>query len=276
MWSNSIALALSIAAALYLDRRSAGLGLLPPAFAISPWRRAAASALLAGMFFLSAFAPILSMGESEPLDLSTVPAASLFVGHAMLLAATLAWVLLGFAGTGTSPLSTETVRQLGLASDRMAENLALGLLGGVVAWFSMIVVALVVFGMLGLLGVGDDWLPQGAPPAIAQMAGLPFVVRLALVLSAGFFEEVFFRGLLQPRVGIVVSTMLFVFAHAGYGQPSMLVSLTVVSLVMAGLVAWRQTLWPAVFAHAAFDAIQLLVLIPSVLPFVPVEGASGP
>ena len=94
-------------------------------------------------------------------------------------------------------------------------------------------------------------------------------MRVALSLAAGFFEELFFRGLLQPRGGIALSTALFVLAHSSYEQPFMLVGLTFLSLVLAYLVRWRQTIWPAIVAHAAFDLFQLLVIIPTVLDLVP-------
>jgi membrane protease YdiL (CAAX protease family) len=82
-------------------------------------------------------------------------------------------------------------------------------------------------------------------------------------------EEAFFRGFLQPRAGIALSTGLFVLAHAGYEQPLMLVGITLLSLLFAFLVRWRQNIWPAVVAHAVFDAVQLLIVVPTALEFVP-------
>ena len=78
-------------------------------------------------------------------------------------------------------------------------------------------------------------------------------------------EERFFRGFLQPRVGIGVSTLLFVLAHLSYDQPFLLVGVSILSLVFAALVWWRQNVWPAIAAHFLFDAVQLLILIPWVL-----------
>jgi membrane protease YdiL (CAAX protease family) len=78
-------------------------------------------------------------------------------------------------------------------------------------------------------------------------------------------EEWFFRGFLQPRAGILLSTSLFVLAHFAYGQPFMLVGITILSLIYALLVRWRQNIWPAMAAHALFDGVQLLVVIPGFL-----------
>ncbi len=112
---------------------------------------------------------------------------------------------------------------------------------------------------------GQELLPQQPPAMIPWLAGQPVALRLAIALSAGMVEEVFFRGLLQPRAGVVLSTALFALAHAAYGEPFLLVGVTLLSLLYAGLVRWRQSVWAAIAAHALFDAVQLLVVIPSVL-----------
>jgi membrane protease YdiL (CAAX protease family) len=78
-------------------------------------------------------------------------------------------------------------------------------------------------------------------------------------------EETFFRGFLQPRIGIGLSTCLFAFAHLSYDQPLMLVGITALSLFYGALVRWRRNLWAAIVAHFLFDAIQLLVVIPAIL-----------
>jgi membrane protease YdiL (CAAX protease family) len=115
---------------------------------------------------------------------------------------------------------------------------------------------------------GERALPQ--PSAIVPwIAALPILVRVMVSLSAGFVEEIFFRGFLQPRIGIALSTAFFVLAHVSYGQPIMLVGITLLSLIFAALVRWRQTIWPAIAAHALFDGVQLLIIIPALRLAVP-------
>jgi membrane protease YdiL (CAAX protease family) len=91
-------------------------------------------------------------------------------------------------------------------------------------------------------------------------------------LSAGVVEEVFFRGFLQPRVGIAASSALFALAHLSYEQPLMLLGILLLSVLFALLTRWRQSVWAAIAAHAVFDAIQLLVLIPWAMKMIG-EGA---
>ncbi len=126
---------------------------------------------------------------------------------------------------------------------------------------------LVVFVAAGHL-VGTSHLrdPVAAGRTLAFMAPhgpLEAVMWVGLSLSAGFCEEVVFRGYLQrqlialtrsPVAGVVLAGLLFGAGHlyqgwrlaatiAGYG-------------VMLGLAAqWLRTLWPGILAHAAQDLV---------------------
>jgi membrane protease YdiL (CAAX protease family) len=163
------------------------------------------------------------------------------------------------------PLGRQLAIQLGLATPSPGREVGLGLLLGVGAWMAVIVaVALVaLFVVYGLGAKGA--LPKQPPALIPWLAGLPFGLRLLLALSAGVVEEGFFRGLLQPRVGITLSTGMFILAHTSYGQPFLLVGVGILSVIYALLVRWRQNIWPAMAAHALFDGVQLLVIIPAAL-----------
>jgi membrane protease YdiL (CAAX protease family) len=94
--------------------------------------------------------------------------------------------------------------------------------------------------------------------------------KILIVLSAMTIEEAFFRGWLQKRVGLVASTILFAVGHAGYGQPFMLVGVLVISLVIGYTFYRTKNLVPCIVAHGVFDAIQLFVIVPVALKFIPV------
>ena len=121
-----------------------------------------------------------------------------------------------------------------------------------------VAVLAVVLTLTGLEG----WLPEGPPGLVTFIAAQPFWIRLAGSLSAGLVEETFFRGFLQPRIGILASSLLFVLAHWTYGEPFMLVGVALLSLTYALLTRWRGSVWAAAAAHAVFDGVQLLVLVP--------------
>jgi len=91
----------------------------------------------------------------------------------------------------------------------------------------------------------------------------PLWLRLAVSMSAGVVEELFFRGFLQPRIGLFGATVLFALAHLGYGEPFMLFGITLLSLSYGLLAKWRGSIFASIAAHTVFDAVQLLVLIPA-------------
>lgn len=162
--------------------------------------------------------------------------------------------------------------QLGFRAPSLWLEIGLGLVLGIAAWLVVLAALLALAAALWALG-GEDALPKRPSAIVPWIAALPVLVRVAVSLSAGFVEEVFFRGFLQPRVGIALSTLMFVLAHLSYGQPMMLVGITLLSLIYALLVQWRQTVWPAIVAHFVFDGVQLLVMIPLALRFLGPAGS---
>jgi membrane protease YdiL (CAAX protease family) len=254
-------LVLALLSATAFDQLSRARGLEPPGFR-QPARRILGLLLLAGVLYVGVFAALGQVGLPRA-EVREVATPQLFLLHVLFLLALAGWLVLGFAGALPQgrPLAREWVRQLGLATPRPGRELGIGLGLGLLAWPLLLLGLVLVAALLFAVGI-EKVLPTHPPALIVWIADLPVVLKLGIALSAGVVEEVFFRGFLQPRVGIALSTLLFVLAHLSYDQPFMLVGITLLSLFFAGLVHWRQNLWPAIAAHFLFDAAQLLVLIP--------------
>ena len=283
-----------------MDRMLLARGLFPPGFR-EPWRRGLAAGLIALILWIGVFSSLGTIGQAavQP-DLKNLSTPQLFLLHILLLLTIGAWFLLGYAGVrrrpeplpepivlepGTEPAPTpvpepgpapislgrQFLAQFGLLAPNVPREIGLGLLLGIGAWGAVLVAAIVFAGIVVALG-GEQALPKQPPALIPFLAALPLGLRLMISLSAGVVEELFFRGFLQPRVGIALSTLLFVFAHFSYGQPLMLVGIATLSLIYALLVRWRQTVWPAMAAHALFDGVQLLVIIPVALRYMEKEA----
>jgi len=161
-------------------------------------------------------------------------------------------------------LGRQFMAQFGYLAPNIPREIGLGVLLGIGAWVAVLLALMMIAGALWALG-GEGAMPKAPPALIPLLAGLPFGVRLLVSLSAGVVEESFFRGFLQPRIGILFSTGFFVLAHLSYGQPFMLIGIALLSLIYAFLVKWRQNLWSAMAAHALFDGVQLLVVVPAAL-----------
>jgi len=260
---------LALAASLAIDWATTRAGLLPPGFRpehpTGPWRRSLAMGLLCLVLWLAVFAPLATLGQTPPVSLEEGPLWGLFALHALFALFLVVWLVLGH---GAKRWSLE----LGLRTRRPVVELGLGVAAGLGAW--LVVIAAMVAVALTLVAVGaEDLLPTEPPAVVPWIASLSIVLRLGVSLSAGVFEELFFRGFLQPRSGVAASTALFVLAHSSYQQPLMLVGITMLSLIFAALVWWRRNLLAAIVAHAVFDAVQLLIILPRAVDMLARAGS---
>ncbi|HEY2289067.1 MAG TPA: CPBP family intramembrane glutamic endopeptidase [Thermoanaerobaculia bacterium] len=303
----------AVLGALLLDVLCAARGLLPPGFR-TPWRRALADLTVALLLAVAVFAPLGSLGmKTNAEDLSSISTPQLFLLHVLMVITMGVWFLLGFAGEGARhsvpaeppvpreeaagifplesavaqepvaapppppprvPLGRQLAAQFGYLAPSIPREIGLGVLLGIGAWVAVIVALMVIAGVAWALG-GESAIPKSPPALIPLIAGLPVWVRFLVSLSAGVVEESFFRGFLQPRIGILASTGFFVLAHLSYGQPFMLVGIALLSLIYAFLVKWRQNVWPAMAAHALFDGVQLLVVVPAALRMLGAEKGAA-
>jgi membrane protease YdiL (CAAX protease family) len=259
---------LAVGTALVVDRWTEARGFLPPGFE-RPWRRVLALLVLTAILFIGIFLPVGLVGMERPAPTpEDVSGPRIFLLQGLLLLSLVLWFVLGYAGADRRRLAAVFARQFGLhAGDPYAE-LGIGVLAGAVGWVVVILLMVAVVAAVWALG-GEEYLPKAPPELIPLVAGLPILIRAAIGLTAGVVEELFFRGFLQARAGIALSTSLFVLAHLSYEQPFMLVGIAALSLLFAFLVRWRRTILPAIAAHAAFDLIQLLIVVPQVLKRLP-------
>ncbi len=256
--------------ALAVDQASARRDLLPPGLQ-DPRRRGLGLLVLSFLFWLAVFLPLLTPELTAPPDPAALDFWDLFLLQGFFLACLALWLCLGLCGVSGLPweqVAPAARRHCSLTADPArtpTRELAVGLLAGFAIWVVVLLSSALFEGVLRQVGGGDLVTLQEPSPLIVWLAGLPVVNRLLISCTAGVVEEVFFRGFLQPRVGITLSTALFVCGHLGYGQPFMLFGVTLLSLLYALLVRWRGSVWAAIAAHAFFDAVQLLVVIPAIL-----------
>jgi membrane protease YdiL (CAAX protease family) len=305
----AVVLVPAVLGALLLDVLCAARGLLPPGFR-NPWRRALANLTVTLLLAIAVFSPLGSLGmKTGAEDLTKISTPQLFLLHVLMAITMGVWFLLGFAGEGARraapppepamplhwpelvdpagkepvvappppprvPLLRQFAAQFGYLAPSVPREIGLGVTLGIGAWVAVLMALMVIAGAVWALG-GENAVPKSPPALIPLIAGLPVWVRFLVSLSAGVVEESFFRGFLQPRVGILASTGFFVLAHLSYGQPFMLVGISLLSLIYAFLVRWRQNVWSAMAAHALFDGVQLLVVVPAVLRMLGAEKGTA-
>lgn len=195
-------------------------------------------------------------------QLRTTPFYSLFLLHAILVIFLVGW----WAASGAPPVK----EFLNIRHERPAEVVAIGVSVGVGGWMITIIVAMLVG--LALQGLGAMEEAPEPPAMIGWMAVLPVWKKALIILSAMTVEEAFFRSFLQKRIGLVASTILFALAHFTYGNPLLLVGVTIVSFIIGVTFYKTRNVVPCVIAHGVFDAIQLFVIVPIAVKMM---GAGG-
>ena len=162
-------------------------------------------------------------------------------------------------------LSQTPMRALGLTAPRSwTGTVAVGVLLGIA--FKLSMKALV----MPLLGAP----PLNAPYhyLAGNPAALPGMLAAVLV-SAGFGEEVVFRGYVFERLGkllgrgkvaltamILLSATVFALAHYPDQRLPGVEQAAVTGLVFGGVYAWRHQLWVVILAHAAFDLTAVVLI----------------
>lgn len=205
------------------------------------------------------FMPVASLGKGEVGDLATLPFPILFFGHILMVAFLLFWWWLQ---------RDKTLGEfLYLSRRELTEQLRLGITAGGFGWLFAVSASMTAATLV--IGAGLLPEPQGPPPVMAWIAELSLSRKLAVIAAAMTVEEAFFRAFLQPRVGLVGSSVLFALAHFSYGLPFLVVGVFALSLVLGYTFARREQLLPCIVAHGVFDAVQLLVVLPLVLKWWP-------
>ncbi|HME72417.1 MAG TPA: CPBP family intramembrane glutamic endopeptidase [Myxococcota bacterium] len=83
-----------------------------------------------------------------------------------------------------------------------------------------------------------------------------------LALASGIGEEAFFRGALQPRVGLVAASLLFGAAHfvPRRGLVAWSAFSVAAGFLLGGLFAWTGNLLAPIAAHVGINAVNLRLL----------------
>lgn len=81
---------------------------------------------------------------------------------------------------------------------------------------------------------------------------------LALGLAAGLSEETLFRGAIQPRFGVPMTSLLFAISHIQYGFSPALLVILVISVVL-GWLRKRWGLIACIVLHALYNIANVLL-----------------
>ena len=154
-------------------------------------------------------------------------------------------------GFGVEPAGDvrPTLRQVGI-------GLAAGLL--------MVPVVIGLEYVLGRMGIkADADVERLTEQLIGPLAtSIPGILTLGLAAALG--EETVFRGALQPRFGLIFTTLLFALLHSTYGVSVATLIVFGVGLVL-GLLRMRYNTTTSMVAHAVYNMTLGLIAMLGVL-----------
>jgi membrane protease YdiL (CAAX protease family) len=105
----------------------------------------------------------------------------------------------------------------------------------------------------------SNWGIDDSVKVAEKVSEMPFHYVLLAVTLAPVAEEVFFRGFLQKKAGVLASSVFFAVFHSGYGSVSE-IAFAFVSAIFLGKAfeKWNDLL-PIIGAHLLFNAAMLLL-----------------
>lgn len=100
---------------------------------------------------------------------------------------------------------------------------------------------------------------ENTTPQVIQK--LPWYVLLFAVAVGPVTEEIFFRGLLCKRFGILPSAIVFGLVHLTYGSIYQVVGTFTIGLVLGYLFSKSQSIVPGILVHSAYNLFSIVIVL---------------
>lgn len=247
----------------------AGLALAPAALqrALQGWTRidvadaghVGAAVVLAGtLFFVLGFGGAVTAAATIENKLGgcdlggmTTPTADDLVRAVLLNLIVFTLPVLLYVGIVHGGGPAAAFRALGMHLDAWPRALAMGV-GLALAFLVLLAVAAAAV---------SPYLPESAlqnDQALAIARSVTPVAAVILALGSGIGEEIFFRGYLQARIGLLASSTIFALAHVNYGSISEVVVVFALSLALGAVYRASGNLLAPIAGHATFNFVQLV------------------
>lgn len=128
----------------------------------------------------------------------------------------------------------------------------------ILIFFGLVIAALVVSNLLSLLQANDLANVTESIQRVAKIS--PFLLAYIMIVRP-ITEEIFFRGFLVKKAGILGSTILFALAHALYFSFAEVIGAFILGLILAWSFKKGKTLWPVIVAHISYNIFALSFIL---------------
>jgi membrane protease YdiL (CAAX protease family) len=125
---------------------------------------------------------------------------------------------------------------------------------GVALFFLMIFAALCANAVALHFGIADQ------AKVVEVVSTLPLYLIILSFTIAPISEELFFRALMVPRIGVPISTILFTLVHSAYGSGAEFIGAFFLGFVLANAYYYFEDPLPCIIAHALFNALSISIM----------------
>ncbi len=148
----------------------------------------------------------------------------------------------------------DMIKSLGLSKDKIS--------------FYVLGLGVLLFFIISILGIGVGLIQSITGTAIntnvaVEFAGAPLWFYLFASVITPICEEVLFRGFMVPRIGIIVSALIFGLLHFSYNSTF---GIEIIAATIFGLLAgyvFKKTgsLYPSILAHILVNTLAVAMLL---------------
>lgn len=112
--------------------------------------------------------------------------------------------------------------------------------------------------MLGIVAQHFGFSDQEA--VYEKVSDLPFYILIFAVTVAPISEELFFRALLVPRTGVILSSLLFGAMHFAYGSVVEVAGAALIGIVLAVIFRVAKSITPCLIIHIVYNLMSIAVM----------------
>ncbi|UOY09436.1 CPBP family intramembrane glutamic endopeptidase [Methanonatronarchaeum sp. AMET6-2] len=143
-------------------------------------------------------------------------------------------------------------KYLGLKTEKLTKNILLGI---GLAILTLLMSLLISQALITFFGIEEQNV------LLEEIVGFGPLIALLISLSAGISEEIFFRGFLQTRIGLVPAAALFAIVHASYGVIIQIIGPFIMGLLIGYLYYKTNSVVGPIVAHTLYNLTVLLSAI---------------
>jgi uncharacterized protein len=165
------------------------------------------------------------------------------------------WIILKHNKTLKEALTTLLPKHQGLKKEAIG---SVALFGALFVGFLLITMSFNVIQAGTGIELNDlDKVEEIVDNEIAQNF-VAFMITLIIVV---FIEEFFFRSFLVPRIGMILSTLIFTFFHYGYGSVAELIGVFFLGLILAYWFKKKKSIIQNYFGHLFYNLLAVLFYV---------------